>query len=162
MPLMSCSGLARANDPPVLQPAAAVRNHWGVAAYPAVVGGLSGATAMGLAVADQVLRGLPRPTMIELDIAGAGVFLAGAVLVALCLVGLVLSISGPSLRLSLSLVIAAVTGAGALGMALGLYLMTYRTPGMVLCGCTGLVAGAILAGGGVLSAAIHQRSRRTM
>jgi hypothetical protein len=130
----------------------------GLAGPLAAVGFLSGVTAIGLAVGDQLLRGLGRPVVRELDIAEAGVFLAGAVLVAFCLVALVLAVRGPRAQLWLSICVAGVAVTGALAMTTGLYLMMYRTSGMILCGSTGLLGGAALAGSGVLSAAIHRRS----
>jgi hypothetical protein len=144
--------------PSLLRPATKMVKHRGLVGYLAALGFLSGVTAIGLAVSDQLMRGLWRPALRELDIAEAGVFLAGAVLAAFCLVGLVLVTPGARRRLWLSILIAGVVGTGGLAMTAGLYLMMYRTSGLILCGCTGLVGGAVLTGGGVLSAVIHQRS----
>lgn len=150
------AGLSRSTS--VLRPATKIVNRGGLAGYLAGVGFLAGVTAIGLAVGDQLLRGPGRRAVRGLDVAEAGVFLAGAVLVAFCLIALVLVAPGPRARIWRSICVAGVLATGALAMTTGLYVMMDRTDGMILCGCTGLVGGALLAGGAVLSAVIHRRS----
>lgn len=150
------AGLSRLTS--VLRPAGKTVNRWGLAGYLAMVGFLSGVAAIGLAMGDQLLRGPGRKAVRGLDIAEAGVFLAGAMLVAFCLVAVVLVMAGAHRRPWLSLLFVGVGVTGALAMATGLCVMMDRTEGMILCGCTGLLGGAMLAGGAMLSAVIHRRS----